>query len=281
MAEFVSSVLPEMADNLEKWHEFSAPLEGRVYSMYCDVKGLVTCGVGNLIDPISLALKLPWRLHDHGTTPAPQNAPLASKQQVMAAWQDLKANQDFLKKRHWKLAAQRNNLRLSQADTDALVKQKLFDFEAHMEACHFPDWRNMPADAQLGICSMAWACGPGFPAIFKDFTRFANQQDWVNAALCAKIRETGNPGVVPRNQRNQLCFRNAAIVVANHMDRDVLHWPEEAKPSAQGEPPPNPTAEIERVELLPLEVPWAAIEDERAEHVAALSDFEDTARHVS
>lgn len=272
MAEFVSSVLPEMADNLEKWHEFSAPLEGRVYSMYCDIKGLITCAVGVLIDPLSLALQLPWRLHDTGATPAPPDAPLASKKQIVEAWQDLKASEDFLKKRHWRFAAQRNNLRLSDPDVDTLVKQKLFDFEAHMEALYFPDWRNIPADAQLGICSMAWACGPGFPALFKNFTRFANQQDWVNAALCAKIREAGNPGIIPRNERNRLCFANAAVVVANEMDRDVLHWPHEAAPAKRGTIPPAPSPELEHVELLPLEVPWSLLDDMRNASVLTLHD---------
>ena len=35
---------------IDRWHEFSEPLEGRVNSMYLDVKGLVTTCVGNLID---------------------------------------------------------------------------------------------------------------------------------------------------------------------------------------------------------------------------------------
>src|SRR5690606_22446954 len=33
---------------IDRWHDFSEPLEGRVSSMYLDVKGLVTCCVGNL-----------------------------------------------------------------------------------------------------------------------------------------------------------------------------------------------------------------------------------------
>ena len=40
--------------------EFTRPLEGLVEHMYVDVKGLVTIGFGNLIDPISYALALPF-----------------------------------------------------------------------------------------------------------------------------------------------------------------------------------------------------------------------------
>jgi hypothetical protein len=58
----------------------------------------------------------------------------------------------------------------------------------------------------------------------------------------------------------------------SRLDEDVLHWPNEAKPPAQGKVPPDPTPQVERVELLPLEVPWAAMDDERMAHVAALDD---------
>ena len=39
---------------------FSTKLEGRVPWMYCDVLGLVTIGIGNLIDPEEAALHLPF-----------------------------------------------------------------------------------------------------------------------------------------------------------------------------------------------------------------------------
>ncbi len=76
---------------------------------------------------------------------------------------------------------------------------------------------------------MAWAVGDGFPAIFKNFTRFANQHDWGAAVACCRIKEVGNPGVVPRNRRNELCFENAAAVLErSSAARGVLYWPERA-----------------------------------------------------
>src|SRR4029453_7562541 len=48
---------------------FSRPLEGRVPWMYLDIKGLVTTGVGNLIDPVGLASKLPF-VHKGDGSPA-------------------------------------------------------------------------------------------------------------------------------------------------------------------------------------------------------------------
>ena len=38
-----------------QFRTFNAPLEGVVKYMYLDIKGLVTIGVGNLIDPINAA----------------------------------------------------------------------------------------------------------------------------------------------------------------------------------------------------------------------------------
>jgi GH24 family phage-related lysozyme (muramidase) len=217
---------------LTKWHQFSEPLEGRVHSMYLDVKGLVTTGVGNLIDPVTAALPLPWK-HADGRP--------ASRDEIGAAWRNLKARQD-LSKLHWKFAAKLNDLRLTDEDIDALVVSKLTSNARELRKA-YPNFDDFPADAQLACLSMAWAVGPGFPAIFKNFSRFAVQQDWPNAKLCAKIKTENNPGIVPRNARNALCFDNAATVIQYALDRSVLHWPNKAE-IADTIPPTEPAPTI-------------------------------------
>ena len=42
-------------------HDFLKQYEGKVNFMYLDVKGLVTVGIGHLIDPVHMALKLEFR----------------------------------------------------------------------------------------------------------------------------------------------------------------------------------------------------------------------------
>jgi GH24 family phage-related lysozyme (muramidase) len=215
---------------LEAWHRFSEPLEGRVYSLYVDVKNLVTTGVGNLVDPLPLALQLPWKHEKTGE--------IATRDEVTAAWNTLKHHPGLavqpggslvpLSKLHYNTAARLNDLRLTDEDIDALVAQKLQEFEAHLRKHHFHDWDSFPADAQLGILSMAWACGPGFPQTFKTFARVATAQDWVAAKASCAIRTAGNPGVVPRNRNNERCFLNAATVHDRGLDPSVLHWPHEA-----------------------------------------------------
>jgi len=77
---------------------------------------------------------------------------------------------------------------------------------------------------------MAWAVGPSFASKFPNFTRSANAGRWWECAESGKIRDHGldgtpNPGVIPRNKANKLCFENAAGVVANGESLSILHWP--------------------------------------------------------
>lgn len=122
---------------------------------------------------------------------------------------------------------------------DELVARKRGEFYAYLKQHHFPTLEEYPADAQLGILSMAWACGPGFPRTFKNFTRSVLNGDWAGAAASCKIREAGNPGVVPRNKANRTCFGNAAIVIQGNLDRERLHWPGVLSPG-NVEPTPTP-----------------------------------------
>lgn len=204
---------------LDAWHAFSEPLEGRVHSMYLDVLGLVTTGVGNLIDTPDQAAALPW-VHE-------RTGARATRDEVIAAWRALKARKD-LAKLHYKYAAALNDLRLTDAAIDAMVLDKLRSNAAYLQSRHFRDFAEWPADAQLGVLSMAWAVGPGFPVKFGNFTRAvvaAEASRWIDAKACCKIRELGNPGVVPRNRANERCFDNAHTTHIHGLDPAALNWP--------------------------------------------------------
>lgn len=207
------------------WHSFSEPFEGRVHSLYVDVLGLVTTGVGNLVDPVHQAIGLPWKRPD-GT--------LASETEIREQWQRVKNDSQRLKKLHWKYAAELTTIRLTDEDIDELVASKLASNQRELTKW-FPAFADFPADAQLAILSMAWAVGPAFAQKFPNFTRAANAGRWWECAEYGKIREYGadgtfNAGVVPRNKANKLCFQNAANVMAQHADPAVLHWPNTFQP---------------------------------------------------
>jgi peptidoglycan hydrolase-like protein with peptidoglycan-binding domain len=224
---------------LDAWHQFSEPLEGRIYHLYLDIKGLVTTGVGNLIDNYNdtcppSALALPWRV---------DGRELATKEQVKQHWEYLKSRQD-LKSRHYKYAKDafeqrfRCTLTLDDEAIDALVLQKLGDFATHATKTwkEFPDF---PADAQLAVLSMYWALGSltNFPnckrlvaaqdweGCAKGAPETAKSKGWGEASYPCKIRDSDNPGVRPRNQQNVLCFRNAALIAKQGLDPKTLHWP--------------------------------------------------------
>jgi hypothetical protein len=216
-----------MHDSVRKaWRAFTEPFEGFVSSMYLDVRALVTTGCGNLIDPVSEALKLPF-LRDSDNQ-------LATQAEISAAWHALKARPD-LAKRHVRHARALTGLHLADADIDALVDRKLLENDRYI-AGWFPDWENVPADAQLAVHSMAWAAGPGFNRKFPAFTKAALAGDWMGARAECELRPVSpegipNPGVIPRNRANQLCFANAAVVVACGIQRQILHWPDVREPT--------------------------------------------------
>jgi GH24 family phage-related lysozyme (muramidase) len=261
-----------MYDSVRKsWHSFSEPFEGRVPSMYLDILGLVTCGVGNLIDPVSEALRVPFYRDSDGGRATPD--------QVRAAWHALKERQD-LKRRGVSYARALTGLHMRDEDIDELVASRLASNEAFI--CKWlPAYPTIPADAQLGILSMAWAVGAGFNRKFPTFTKAALAGDWFAASAACTIREAGNPGVVPRNRANRVCFMNAHLVATHGLDRAALHWPaavnvEVAEATRNAEQAQRVTDEDRaRADAAFVEATRIAQEDDRRETLRGLSDLDE------
>lgn len=214
-----------MFTTYEQYHAFSAPLEGRVPTMYCDVLGLITTGVGNLVNTLPQVEALHWLLADG--SPAPLEV-------VRADWHKLHDNAQYYAKRAWHVYAGTMLCHLDDAGIDALVARQLAANEAILRK-RFPAWDSFPADAQLAIMSMAWAVGAGFYQKFTILSAFIDRQDWESCVTSCRIREEGNPGVVPRNAKNRFCFHNAAIVRSENMPPDTLWWPSVAPTLAGAE----------------------------------------------
>lgn len=198
--------------------KFSAPLEGCTRSPYLDVKGLLTVGIGCLIDPPETALTLPWEIDG-------QPAPVA---EVLAQLRALKAQQG-LARYAWNTPAVlgATTMRLTDAGVMDLATTRLLAGEPLMRKA-FPAWDSWPADAQLYACSMGWAIGFGWPAIFGNCAHLL-QQTPAGFLLAAEgpsdIRTDGNPGIVPRNAQNRLCLSNAQLVQDRGLDPSTLYWP--------------------------------------------------------
>jgi hypothetical protein len=205
---------------------FSGKFEGQALPyMYTDVKGLVTTGTGNLIDPIDRALALPWRKPDGS---------LASQDEIRAAWQTVKnawpGTQSVA-------SASLTNIRLDEDGLNTLLYGTLKNNHATLSSI-YPNYTSWPADSQLALHSLAWAWGPGFATVWNNLgkgplgTAFKTAAAQMNFAALPDIisqasahEETINAGIVPRNVATKALFSNAADVVAKKADFDSLYWP--------------------------------------------------------
>jgi GH24 family phage-related lysozyme (muramidase) len=189
---------------------FTTSFEGRIYFMYGDIKGLVTCAVGNLVDPIQYAMDLPWLIDGDPTNPADDAS-------IIAAWNAVKARTDLTQ--HGGMSyAHVTNLRLTDAAIDQLVRSKCASNEVTL-AQRIPNWSQLPASAQLATLSLAWACGPMFN--FPRFLAALQAGDWTTCARECQMNAVGNPGLVPRNRANAKLFG----ACAQGFDPDAVAWP--------------------------------------------------------
>lgn len=217
----------------EAFHRFSTPLEGRCYHLYLDVKKLPTTGVGNLVATLPEVRALPWKRPD-GTD--------ASPDEVIAMYATVKAHEE-LAPAGGMAFAKLTTLRLTDEGVDALVERRLTMNHALLSRS-FDDLDEWPADAQLFIHSWAWAVGPAarYPSMFAALRR----GDFIAAsAECIINPQIGT--IVERNRRNRILLWNAATVVQDKLDRDVVYWPrglvEEARRAAIKEAPTLPELE--------------------------------------
>lgn len=195
------------------FNTFQSKYEGYLSFMYLDVKGLVTTGMGNLIDPIDTALGLPW-VHKSDGSPASQD-------EIVAEWNTVKNRTDLASHGGGSFSSV-TSLKLNDDSIQNLIVSRAESDEAYLKD-RFSDWDSWPADAQLGVLSMAWAMGPGFH--FPKFEAAAIAQDWETAAKESHIDTTGNPGVIPRNADNLTLFENAAAVAQSKADPSILYFP--------------------------------------------------------
>jgi hypothetical protein len=212
---------------------FNDPLEGTVEWMYLDIKGLVTVGVGNLLPSEGAAAALPF-FHD-GSPESP-----ATDAERRQGWNDVHARQELARVGH---RAFRTvcDLRLSIDGIRELVNSKLSSNE-NILAATFPQFSDWPADAQLALLSMAWALGPAFPASWPKFATACRALDFAGASIECRMQEAGNPGVIPRNNADQLLLQNASKVMRaeNGYDPDTLYYPTQLLDVVVVTPDPEP-----------------------------------------
>lgn len=223
---------------------FSAPLEGLTHNPYLDVKGLLTVGLGCLIDPPETAASLPWTFADGSPAPTAE---------VLAQLRSLKFQQGLKNYRYDSpVVLKATTIRLTDAGVLDVASRRMLANEAFI-AKALPGYATWPADAQLFAHSMAWAIGAGWPSIFGNCARMlksdppqfliaatgsptAHPDD---ASAPSDISTHNNAGIVPRNAQNRLLLSNAQLVIDHGLPRDVLYWP--SSPLLVSDPPTGPS----------------------------------------
>jgi hypothetical protein len=201
---------------------FSKQFEGRMPVMYLDTHTppLVTVGVGNLIDPVEEALKLPFQWKDS----TPSRAATAGE--INAEWTRIKSLTNLSERASsvWNTVTR---LFLDDAAIDDLIFDRLDQDEAILKKrWPFMTYDTWPADAQLGLLSMTWAMGPNFQ--FPLFEGACVKLDFASAANQSHIADAHNPGLTPRNRANFRLFANAARVHKNearNLTPETLYYP--------------------------------------------------------
>lgn len=231
----------------EQFLAFSIPKEGWVRYLYADVKGWVTTAVGVLVDdcrtltPPRSALGLPmvvgnrparpdeiaadWRAvavevceatlgSQRRTGRPPSGKPLECQ------WRGL--SRVCMAHRGHLAAMQATRCRLTDDGVRLVTDGKLVEMWRSL-LLRFPRLDQAPADAQLATLSMAWALGPAWDEDeWPKLTAAIRTGDWATAAGQCKLRESDNPGVIPRNRRNRELYLAADDVVERELNRDVL-----------------------------------------------------------
>jgi GH24 family phage-related lysozyme (muramidase) len=199
------------------FHGFSQDLEGVVRHPYCDAFGLVTTGMGLLCNTLPEFTMLPWKRPD-GTD--------ATRDEVIAAWAAVRSHAEEDKLKGGMYFARYTTIRLDIKDVHKLSERKLTS-NWLLLLRRFPDADEWPADAQLFLCSWAWAVGPAAP--YPKMSAYLRQKDFDAAAEECTITANGKVfgTLVTRNARNKVLLRNAARVLSHHLDEEKVWWPED------------------------------------------------------
>ena len=196
-------------------------VEGWLPFMYLDRLGLVTTGLGNLLDlsqiqpqnpdPGAPARSLPWVKPD-GTRATPA--------EITDEWRRVKARTDLISPVGGRAFANVARLRLPKEAISALVRTRFLANE-ELLAKRYPFYPELPAPAQSGLHAIAWGTGPSYHAPALDHALSASPPDFHTAAEEGQFR-TFPPA---RRELVKALFLEAADVQERGGDYSLLTSP--------------------------------------------------------
>lgn len=232
------------------WLRFTEPLEGAISHFYRCTSEEVTIALGVMFKTPESALWLPL-LRADGTP--------ATSEEIVTEWQLIKITPG-LGQAGYRAAAPLCKLHLTPQGIELATWRRLDEMAAKL-AERFPDWPSYPADAQLAILSLAWACGTSF-----DYPKCAaaiRARDWTTAAAECRIRV---PDLQVRSAEQKLHFLWAARVEREGLDPAELHPgdPEARDPTPAPEPE-GPVPGASEVQASAVATTMAAIDEAHRE----------------
>ncbi len=209
-----------MRFTVEQFLQTNAPFEGEVPHMYLDRKGLVSCGVGNLIEPASLGAGYPWLRQDGSR---------ASFTEYMEDWTAVNSRAD-LAEAGWVAAGRVCKLHLSHEAIRDLCQQKLLSNEIQLRKL-LSNYDSMCADAQMFLHCWAWAVGPASP--YPRMMKHLRANKYLSAVdECDITPKVGT--IIIRNLAHKQMLTNAFYVeVPGGLDPNVLVYPGSAVSSTE------------------------------------------------
>jgi hypothetical protein len=206
------SVIPD------RFWNFSVELEGYAPWPYLDILGLLTTGVGNLVNDMASFVSLPWK-HADGR--------LALSDEKATAFKLVKSATNLCRSGGGAFKSL-TDLRLDEQVVRNMVRLRMFQNESYLRD-HIPGWDDLPADAQFACHSMAWAMGSGFVHKFPKFCAALEDRDFKEASSQCGIADAQGT-VIARNFANQQMLLACIGLPAEnyddlHADDDVYDHP--------------------------------------------------------
>lgn len=203
---------------------WSSPFENYTTFPYTDAEGLVTVGLGNMIDAM-VPGQIKHKNCGYGTrTPCGQATPTSKALSlpwqggsIALDWQKLKAQWPGVQSN----ACERiTSARLPKSAIDQIIHDQLVYNEK--DILHLlPNFGAAPSDAQMAVHSMAWAMGTGNLATFKSFLDSLRAENYADAAAQSHMQGVG---IDIRNLANRMMLLVAEAVKTLGGDPDDFHY---------------------------------------------------------
>jgi len=195
------------------WKQWNVKNEGWTTFPYADSLGLITFGMGNLINSPTAMAQYDWRNPDGTKT---------SYQDIVNAWHAVKNAYPGVQSVN---CASLTKIRVSDAEIQRAVDMAIVSAETELLKS-FPGLLDMPADEQASILSKAWAMGDAFVTVhgFVNFQKLVNAGQYQDAIVAGVYKGAGTQG---RQAQEKIAQQNAQIVRDQNLDPDILYWPQD------------------------------------------------------